>query len=87
VRETTLQTPRTAKKEGEEVLQGLEQRFFSPAAREDHGEAGCPPAAHGGPTVEQISTCSPWKTPCRNRFEEKKVFFRFGLISHYSTPI
>ena len=34
---------------GEEVLQAPEQRF-SPAARdEDHGEVGCPPAAHGGP--------------------------------------
>ena len=27
VRGTTLQTPRSVKKEGEEVLQGLEQRF------------------------------------------------------------
>jgi len=26
-RETTLQTPRSLKKEGEEVLQALEQRF------------------------------------------------------------
>ena len=49
MRETTLQTPRSVKKEGEEVLQAPEQRD-SPAARgEDHGEAGCPPAAHGGP--------------------------------------
>jgi len=29
VRETTLQTPRSVKKEGEEVLQALEWRFFS----------------------------------------------------------
>ena len=45
-RETTLQTPRSVK-EGEKVLQAPEQRF--PAAHsEDHGEAGCAPAAHGG---------------------------------------
>ena len=48
VRERTRQAPRSGKKEGEEVLQAPEQRD-SPAARgEDHGEAGCPPAAHGG---------------------------------------
>ena len=49
MRGTTPQTPRSVKKEGEEVLQAPEQRD-SPAARgEDHGEAGCPSAAHGGP--------------------------------------
>jgi len=50
MRGTTLQTPRSLKKVGEEVLQALKQRF--PAAHdEDHGEAGCDPAAmeaHGG---------------------------------------
>jgi len=49
VRETTLQTPRSVKKEGEEVLQMPEQRFSPAACDEDHGEAGCRPAAHGGP--------------------------------------
>jgi len=67
VRGTTLQTPRSVKKEGEEVLEMPEQ--FSLAAHdEDHGEAGCapdidggprwsryPPAAHGrDPTQEQV---------------------------------
>jgi len=32
------------------VLETLEQRVFSLAAHdEDHGEAGCSPAVHGGP--------------------------------------
>ena len=42
VRETTMQTQRSVKKEREEVRWSRD----SPAA---HGEmAGCPPAAHGG---------------------------------------
>ena len=42
VRETTMQTPRSVKKEREVVCRSRD----SPAAR---GEvAGCPPAAHGG---------------------------------------
>ena len=46
VGEPTLQTPRSVKKEGEELLQALD----SPAAHgEDHGEAGFAPAARGGP--------------------------------------
>jgi len=44
-----LQTPRSVKKEEEEVLQTPEQRFYPAAHNEDHGEAGCPPAVHGGP--------------------------------------
>jgi len=58
VRATTLQTPRSVKKG-----RGRRRRCFrhwsrdSPAARdEDHGEAGCPSAAHGGP---QWSRCPP----------------------------
>ena len=48
MRETTLQTPRSVKKEGEEVSRG--SRDFPLAAHdEDHGEAGCPPSVHGGP--------------------------------------
>ena len=38
-----MQTPRSVKKEGEEMLQVPEQRF---PCSEDHGEAGCPPAVH-----------------------------------------
>ena len=56
MRATTLQTPRSVKKEGEEVLQALEQRFL------------CSPWRL---TVEQISTCSPWRTPHRSRWMPK----------------
>ena len=61
MRETTKQTPRSVKKEGEEVLQALEQRF--PVATEKaivaqliplqpmevYHEVNCYPASHGGP--------------------------------------
>ena len=47
--ETTLQTPRSVKKGGEEVPEMSEQRAFPATRDEDHGEAGCPPAAYGGP--------------------------------------
>jgi len=47
VRETTLQTPRSVKKE--EMLLAPEQRPSLAARDEDHGEAGCSPAAHGSP--------------------------------------
>jgi len=43
-------------------------RADAPAACGDHAEAGCPSAAHGGLTLEQISTCSPWRTPHRSRW-------------------
>ena len=45
-----------------------------PAARgEDHGEAGCPPAAHGGRMRGcRDSTCIPWRTPCRSRWGHLK---------------
>jgi len=52
-------------KEGEEVLQVLEQRFLcresSPA-----GEAGCSPATYGGPRCSKRLHCSPWRTPCQS---------------------
>jgi len=48
VKETTLQTPRSVKKEEEEVLEMWEQPSLA-ARDEDHGEAGSAPAAHGGP--------------------------------------
>ncbi|KAM9590897.1 uncharacterized protein ACIBXB_005933 isoform 2-T2 [Morphnus guianensis] len=35
---------------------------------EDHGEAGCPPAVHGGPRWSRYPPCSPWRTPCRSRW-------------------
>jgi len=44
VRGTTLQTPRPLKKEGRRC-----SKRFPCSPGEDHGEAGCPPAAHGGP--------------------------------------
>jgi len=43
---------------GGEVLQAPEQK--SPAAcGEDHGEAGCPPAAHGVPRWSRVPTLQP----------------------------
>jgi len=48
VRETTLQTPMSVKKEGEKVLQALEQRIsFSPWSRPQWSRY--PAAACGGP--------------------------------------
>jgi len=50
VRETTLQTPSKVHEEGVGKRCSRHQsRESSLAARdEDHGEAGCPPAVHGG---------------------------------------
>jgi len=57
VRETTLPTPRSVKREGEEMLQ------ISPAAHdEDHGEAGCPlqpMEVHGGADIHPQSMEDP----------------------------
>jgi len=60
--ETALQSPRSVKKEGEEVLQLLEQRFpCSPWWRPWwHRLSPCSPWRS---MVEQISTCSPWRPP------------------------
>ena len=58
MRETTLQTPRSVKKEGEEVLQAPEKRF---------------PCSPWRSTVEQISTCSLWRTPHQSRWMHPKV--------------
>jgi len=64
VREKILQTPSSVKKEGEDMLQLPEQRFFSPAARdEDHGEAGCPLAALGGPQWSRYLPAARGKDP------------------------
>jgi len=50
VRETTLQTPRSVKKEGgggarDAGAESLPLQFMM----KDHGEEGCSPAVHGGP--------------------------------------
>jgi len=50
VKEATLQTPRSLKKEQGRGAQNVWSRETSLAAHdEDHDEAGCSPAAHGGP--------------------------------------
>jgi len=50
VRETTLQTPRPVKKGGGRRCSRCRSRESFIADRaEDHGEAGCAPAVHGGP--------------------------------------
>ena len=55
---------------GGEVLQAPEQK--SPAAcGEDHGEAGCPPAAHGVPRWGRFPRCSPWRRPRWSRGRER----------------
>lgn len=52
---------------GGEVLQAPEQK--SPVAcGEDHGEAGCPPAAHGVPRWSRVPRCSPWRRPRWSRW-------------------
>jgi len=64
VRETTLQTPRSGKKEGEEVLKtadGAEIFPLQPVMKTlvRQAVAGCSWRS----MVEQTSTCSPWRTP------------------------
>jgi len=63
VSKTTLQTPRSVKKEGEEMLQVPEQRDSSAAHDEDHGEAGCAPAVHGGPRWSRSPPVAHGKDP------------------------
>jgi len=66
VKETTLQTPRAVKKEEEEALQALEQRFPCNLWRRPWRGRLCP-CSPWWLTVEQISTCSPWRTLCQSR--------------------
>ena len=47
MRETTADTK--VSEEGEESAQDAGEEIPLAAHGEDHGEAGCPPAAHGGP--------------------------------------
>ena len=66
MRETTLQTPRSVKKEGEEVLQALEQIPLQPVGktmvrqavplqpREVHGGADIHLQPRADPTMEQV---------------------------------
>jgi len=49
VKEITLQTPRSVKKEGGGGAQDTGAESLSlKVMMKDHGEAGCPPAVHGG---------------------------------------
>uniref|UniRef100_A0A8B9BUV3 Homeodomain interacting protein kinase 4 n=1 Tax=Anser brachyrhynchus TaxID=132585 RepID=A0A8B9BUV3_9AVES len=58
---------RLAPCQGTTMLQLPEQK--SPAAcGEDHGEAGCPPAAHGVPRWSGVPRCSPWRRPRWSRW-------------------
>ena len=67
MRERALQTPGSVKKEGEEVLQALDQRFScSLWWRPWWGRL--PPCSPWRSTVEQISTWGLWKTPSRSRW-------------------
>jgi len=61
VKETAVQTPRSVKKEGEEVSR-LWSRDSSAAHGEDHGEAGCPSAAHGGSLWSRYQPMTPFYT-------------------------
>ena len=70
VKETTLQTQRSVKKEGK-VFQAPEKRFpCSPWRRPRWGRLfHCSPWRS---MVEQISTCSPWRTACWSRWMHPK---------------
>jgi len=64
------------------VLETLEQEPSLATHAEDRGEAGCSPAVHGGPMVERISTCSPWKGPhARARRYLKKAVTLWGACT------
>lgn len=55
------------KQKGEEVF--WYWNGDSPAVcGEDHGEAGCCPAAHGVPWQSRFAPCSLWRTPCHSRW-------------------
>ena len=49
MKETILQTPRSMKKEGGGGARDTRAESSLATRAEDHGEAGCPPAAHRGP--------------------------------------
>ena len=67
MRETLLQTPRSVKKDGKEVLQVPEQRFpCSPWCR-PWWDRLCPCNPRRS-TVEQRSTCSLGRTPRQSRW-------------------
>ena len=50
MKETTLQSPRSVKKEGGRGARDARAKSLPfQLVMKDHGEAGCPPALHGGP--------------------------------------
>ncbi|GAB0182455.1 hypothetical protein GRJ2_000710800 [Grus japonensis] len=59
-----------------------------PAAHgEGHGEAGCPPAAHGGRMRGcRDSTCSPWRTPRWSRWRHLKEAVAHGKPTLEQVP-
>ena len=68
MRGTTPQTPRSVKKEGEEVLQAPEQRDSPAAHGEDHAEAGCPPELtelHGDIHLQPVEDPTPEQLDAR----------------------
>ena len=67
VRETTLQTSRSVKKEREEVLETPEQRVFPCSSCWRPWWGRLSPCSPWRSTVEQISTCSPWRIPHHSR--------------------
>ena len=71
MRETTLQTPRSVKKEGEEVLQAPEQREIPLQPMEVHGGADIHLQPVEDPTPEQVDArtggCDPMGSPCWSR--------------------
>ena len=66
VQETTLQIPRSAKKERKEVLQAAEQRFPCSLWRRPWW-GSLSPCSPWRSIMEQISTPNAWRTPCRSR--------------------
>jgi len=68
IRETALQMLRSVKKEVEETLQVLNEEVLPAAHGEDHGGAGCPPAARGGPCRSRFPHGSWWRTPPWSRW-------------------
>lgn len=64
VRITTLQTPRSVRKESEKLLHMQSRAAFG----EDHGNTGWTPCSPWRTTLEQTNShCSLWKTPCQGR--------------------
>jgi len=68
VRETTLQSPRSVKnEEGRTCLKCWSRKPSLAAHDEDHGEAGCSAAVHGGPWWRRSPPVPVEGTPCWSR--------------------